>query len=186
MDIKQLLKPHNLAWVIVGALFLVFLVVFVITWVEYGDVQKYMGRMRDKTYDVSDLNKYKRELNTTQFRLEDLRRKIRINFEQSQLIRRILDMARAAGIDDNDLAVVKRKTRRRGELEELELELTVTARFAPLGKFLARLEHDISSPDEPQFEYVIRIRHVDVAVRKRTGATLRAKLYCTAFRKAGG
>lgn len=184
MDWRKLLKPRPLAAAGGVALFLVLAAFFVDALAGYLEVQKYLDRMRDRTFNVQDLNKYKRALSVKQQRLDELRRDTRAVFRVSDLFRRVIEMARRSGIAENDLSLTRVGVVKRGDLEELSLELRAYCTFARLGAFTARLER-VAPSDPDRFEYVLRIDRVDIAVRKRTGSELSAKLFVTVYRKAG-
>jgi hypothetical protein len=181
-SLGKFFNPRMIGIIVGGGAFLVFVILFLSTWADYHNSQEYRREIEERGFDIQDLNRYKRLLSVKQQELDALRNRIRVNFRQSELFARIIEIAERSGIAPNDLSLAQQGTRKREDYEEMQLEVRLFGSFRSLGAFLARIEQD--APGE-EFEFLVRVGRVDIATRKRTGAELSARLYLTVYRKGG-
>jgi len=183
MEIKKLPLKDILFWGIPGLLLLILLVLSLVAYSDYHKFNLYQKEIRDNKFDVRDLNVLKKKVSLKRLRLDELTRRIRLDFRQSELKADIERAAVRSGISVNKLAIIKFKVKNIDSKRDLILlTLSVEARFRNMGAFVTRLERDgISGYGE--FNYLVNIKKLDFAVIKLSSAELRSRLQLSVMRR---
>lgn len=173
--------PVKKILLIVGALLLLaFVTEFIVTWVEYSQSRKYRDRMEKRTYDVRNLNRYKRLRNVKMMRLEKLRRRYKLEFARSELKAAFEKAAGKARIPVNNISIEWIDTKKKKNYQALELKLRMKTSFLRLGAFMAIIEGD----GQEKFSYALRIERLSIAALKRSGARVSAQIQILVFKRA--
>jgi hypothetical protein len=182
MLVQKVQKKHVFAALGV-LLVLAFLVHFAVTWVEHVRMKIYREKMTERTYDVRDLNVYKRIQNTKQQRLSDVKQRYNLDFARSELKAALEKAAEAAGIPVNDVSIEWDRSGESDPYKTLLLNIRVTTTFPQAGVFLSILE-GASVGGETVFPFAASIQHFNIAAVKQTGREIAARIQLIVYQKA--
>ena len=182
MDIQKMQKKHIIL-IVAGLLAIAFLVEFTITLAGHIRMQKYREKMTERTYDVRDLNVYKRVKNTKEQHLAELQRRFTLEFARSELKAALESAAGIAGIPVNDVSI---EWDRSGETEgyrTLVLNIRVTTVFPKVGAFVSLIE-GAQSGENPVFPFAAEIQQIHIAAVRQTGRDVSARIQLIVYQKA--
>lgn len=183
MENKKVSLKNVLFWGVPSLLLLVLLILSLAAYLDYNEFDRYQKEIRDNKFDVRDLNLLKKKVSLKRLRLDELTRKIRLDFRPSELKADIEKVAVKSGIPVNKLAIIKFKTKNMGKgRDQFLLQLSIEARFKNVGAFIARLER-FGISGNGNFNYLVNIKKLDFAVIKLNRAELRSRLELSVMRR---
>lgn len=186
--IKKLkIEKKHMPHIIAAVVFIVFAIIFLSTLSGYLSIKEYWDKLEARTYKIRDRKSYQEIKKDLREKLKRLGSIVRIDFTQSDLFKRIFDMARISGIDARkNLAISKIKiSRAKGneQIGKLLVQVRVDSGFLQLGAFLSRLEQASGAID--RFEYILNIQAIDVGVIKKSGRQVRSRIYIAVYKRVG-
>ncbi len=183
MEIKKLTIKEILFWGIPILLIIILFVMALMAYLDYSKFDIYQKEIRAQKFGLKDLNLLKKKISLKRIRLDSLRRNVRLDFRLSDLKSDIEQAAIKSGISINKLAIIDFKVRTINKDTDLFLlKLSIDARFRSLGAFVARLER-VGLGSNGGFNYLVKIKKLDFAVKKTSSAELRSRLELSVMRR---
>ena len=181
MDIQKIQRKHVVV-IVAGLLVVAFLVEFTLTLASHIRMQSYRAKMTERTYDVRDLNVYKRVKNTKEQHLAELQRRYTLEFARSELKAALENAAGIAGIPVNDVSI---EWDRSGESEgyrTLSLNIRVTTVFPRVGAFISLIEGG-QSGENAVFPFAAKIQQIHIAAVRQTGREVSARIQLIVYQR---
>ncbi len=182
MTIQKLQSKHIIGILAIIAV-VIFLIEFVITWVEHAGMDKYREKMTERTYDVRDLNVYKRIQSTKEQQLGMLQRRYTLVFARSELKAALEKAAEISGIPVNDVSIEWDRSGETGAYKTIQLTIRINTTFPRAGAFISILEGALYG-EQVLFPYAASIQYMHIAAIRQTGREVSAKIQLIVYQKA--